>query len=156
MKGVFKLFSTAFLKKYFICSFLEWGERREKERRETLMWERNMDQLPLVHTQTRDRTCNQACALKGNPVGEPRLSGLQYSLCAQQLSCTWLTISFFSFFQVAPKKYQANLSPILGAWPSGPSLMGPLRAGEAHCPPNSCREAGVWQGGECTAWRVQP
>ena len=44
-----------FLPRFYL--FLERGEGR-KRGRETLMWERNVNQLPLVHALTRDKTHN--------------------------------------------------------------------------------------------------
>ena len=37
-----------------LINFLERGEERERERRETLMWERNINQMPLTCAQTED------------------------------------------------------------------------------------------------------
>ena len=48
------------------------GERREErrgeeKRRDTLMWERNIDQLPPVYTLTGDQTCNlDMCPNRGS------------------------------------------------------------------------------------------
>ena len=48
-----------------IYLFLERGEGREKER-ETLMYERYINQLPLTLPQLGTRPTTQACALTGN------------------------------------------------------------------------------------------
>ena len=53
-----------FFKKYVIYLFLEREEGREKER------ERNIDQLPLTHSQPGTGPATQACALTGNRTGD--------------------------------------------------------------------------------------
>ena len=43
-----------YLKKYFVCQFLERGKGGRKRGRETWMWERNIHWLPLAHALTGD------------------------------------------------------------------------------------------------------
>ena len=51
------LFKKIMVEPYFFNIFLERGEGREKEK-ETDMDVRNIDQLPLECSWTRDQTCN--------------------------------------------------------------------------------------------------
>ena len=60
------------LKNYLFI--LERGEWREKEREwniKTLMWERNIDMLPLAQPQPRIWPTTQACTLTGNLINAP-------------------------------------------------------------------------------------
>ena len=41
--------------------------------RETWMWERNIDRVPLMGTLTKDWPVSQACAPTGNQTGDPLL-----------------------------------------------------------------------------------
>ena len=59
----------SFLEKCFIYLFLEWGERREKER------EKNINQLPLRCNLTRDRTHNPGTHTDQNQTGNLLLFG---------------------------------------------------------------------------------
>ena len=55
------------------------GKKGERGR-ETLMQERNTDQLPHIYTLTRDWTHNQACALSANGTHDPLVCGTMLQL----------------------------------------------------------------------------
>ena len=54
---IFFIFKISFLKKILFIYFYREGKGRRKRGRETLMWEKHIDWLPLTH-RTRDQTCN--------------------------------------------------------------------------------------------------
>ena len=61
-----QLLSKSFLISFFKILFLERGEGKEKQRkRNSNVW------LPLVHPHTGTWPASQACALTGNPTGNP-------------------------------------------------------------------------------------
>ena len=66
--GPHLLSGISFFKRCCSLIFRE-GERERERERETLMWERNIDELPLIHAPTGTEPATQACALIRNWTG---------------------------------------------------------------------------------------
>ena len=99
----------------FYLLFLERGEGREKERRETSMCERNIHGLPLSRSQPGTRPATQAHALTGNPFSSQ--AGTE-STEPHQPGCFVLFYLFIFYFKgfafsAKNKSHCNSLKPVL-------------------------------------------